>query len=318
MNDTRAEEEHIIDLTYDILTLLSFIPFGTTYGLASSYLNSVSLAKECLLVYLYKDVLLSMLLWRTFSAIEVVIDFWNGGETGKTQAIILAFGLWFAALYLTLTLTFISIYNLYMAKSNTIDPTINWLGKNEESAIKRIRSGCFLCSIGFLTVNFGMGLYPNIFYTMIPHHLSGSDLLMSNIIYRGTLILLLLVCGILNGARRLYGQTYEIQIDQIFTNLIKYIFAISIVTLVVLTIAEVCQVVDVKTSWKIYQILMSPIEMFAPFVIILRSDQLKTHSIRFIKNKLDDAFILSIYLVPAFLFIVINTTAYIILKILDV
>ena len=59
-----------------------------------------------------------MLLWRTFSAIEVVIDFWNGGETVKTQAIIIAFGLWFAALYLALTLTFISIYNLYMVKSN--------------------------------------------------------------------------------------------------------------------------------------------------------------------------------------------------------
>ena len=103
MNDTRAEEEHIIDLTYDILTLLSFIPFGTTYVLAFSYLNSVSLAKECLHVYLYKDVLLSMLLWRKFSATEVVIDFLNGGETGKIQVIIIAFGLWFAALYLALT-----------------------------------------------------------------------------------------------------------------------------------------------------------------------------------------------------------------------
>ena len=69
---------------------------------------------------------------------------------------------------------------------------------------------------------------------------------------------------------------------------------------------------------EMYQILMSPIEIFAPFVIILRSDQLKIHSIRMIKNIYDDALMLSIYLVPVFLFIAVNLIVYIISKVLNV
>lgn len=318
MNFTNTDQEHVIDSVYVLIKMLSFIPFGTAYVMSFSYLNSISLAKECLLVYLYKDVLVSMLWWRTFSAIEVIVNYLNAGETEKIPAIMISFGFWLGAMYLALILMFISIYNLYMVKSNTIDPTINWLGPDEVSAIKRIRCGCILVVIGFSAISFGLGLYPNIVYRMTPHQLSGSDLLISNILYRGTLILLLLVSGIFIAARRIYGSTHEIQIDQVFTNSIKYIFIISIITIGILTIAEACQFFDIKTSWKIYQVVMSPIEMFAPFIVILRSDQLKTHSIRFMKNKLEAAFMLSIYLVPACMFITVNSLIYVMFKVLNV
>ena len=318
MSGPFTDENHTIDLAYDILKILAFILFGTAYVLAFSYLNSISLAKECLLVPLYKDVMSSMMLYRTFSAMEVIPDFWDVEGTSKTQAIIVSFGLWFGGLYLALTLIFISIYNFYVAKSNTIDPTIDWLGKDDVSAIKRIRCGCNLGVIGFLAINFGMELYPKIFYTMIPHHSSVPNLLISNIVYRGTLILLLLVSGILIAARRIHGSTHNIQIDPVLTKSIKYIFILAVVTVGAMTITEYFQFVDIKTSRKIYNILVSPIEMFAPFVIILRSDQLKIHSIRFMKNKFDDAFMLSIYLIPTFMFIVVNLTSYITCYIVDI
>ena len=316
MNVSFTDGEPAIDMAYDILKILAFILFATAYVLAFSYLNSLCLAKECLLVHLYKDVISSMMLYRTFSAIEVILDFWNVGETSKTQAIIISFGLWFCGLYLALTLIFINIYNLYVAKSNTIDPTIEWLGKDEASAIKRIRCGCCLGVIGFLAINFGMELYPNIFYTMIPHHSPGFDLLLSNILYRGTLILLLLVSGILIAARRIYGSTHNIRIDPILTKSIKYIFVLAVVTVGAMTITEYFEFVNIKTSRRINQILVSPIEMFAPFVIILRSDQLKVHSIRLMRNKLDDAFMLSIYLIPICMFIVVNITSHIIFNLI--
>ena len=72
MNGSYTNEDHAIDLAYDILKILAFILFGTAYVLAFSYLNSLSLAKECLLVHLYKDVISSMMLYRAFSAIEEV------------------------------------------------------------------------------------------------------------------------------------------------------------------------------------------------------------------------------------------------------
>ena len=317
MNGSYTDEAHSIDLAYDILKVSAFILFGAAYVLAFSYLNSVALAKECLLVYLYKDVISSLLFYRTLSMIEVGLDFWTVGGISKVQAILLSFGVWFGGLYLALNLIFISIYNLYVAKSNTIDRTNPWLGNDEASAIKRIRCGCCLGVIGFLAINFGMELYPNVFYTMIPDPLSGSNMMISNILYRGTFIMLLLISGILIVARRFYGSTHYIQIDPVLTKSIRYIFMIAVVTIAALTITEYFQLMNIKASRKIYQILLSPIEIFAPFVIIFRSDQLKIHAIRFMKNTLDDAFMISIYLVPTFLFIVVNLTSYIISNFLN-
>ena len=74
MHYTYTDGEHVIDMLSDILKIASFILFGIAYVLALSYLNSLSLAKECLLVYLYKDVLSMMLSWRTFLAIEVILN----------------------------------------------------------------------------------------------------------------------------------------------------------------------------------------------------------------------------------------------------
>ena len=152
---------------------------------------------------------------------------------------------------------------------------------------------------------------------MIPHHSFGSALLISTILYRGTAILLLLFCGIINVVRKIYGSTHETQIDRVHTMFIKYIVIVSVVMFVTVTIAEACQFSDKRTSWEIYQVLMSPIEILAPFIIIFRSDQLKTHSIKFLKNKYDDLFMFNIYFVPAFMFIVINLSMYIIFKLVD-
>ena len=312
MNGTYTDGEHVIDMVSDILKIVSFILFGIAYALAFSYLNSLSLAKECLLVYLYKDVLSTMLSWRTFLAIEVMIDFWKVEGTSENEALLISFGLILGAMYSILILIFISIYNLYMAKTNKIDPTINWLGKDESSAIKRIRCGCSLSVIGFLAINFGLGLYPPIFHAMIPHQSSGSAWLISTILYRGTTILLLLVCGIINVVRKIYGSTHETQIDRLLTMSIKYIFIITVVIFVTLTTAEACQFSDPRTSWEIYHIVMSPIDILAPYIIIFRSDQLKTHSIRFLKNKYNDLFMFNIYFVPAFMFIAINLSMYLI------
>ena len=95
------------------------------------------------------------------------------------------------------------------------------------------------------------------------------------------------------------------------------IFVIPAIIFVTVTIAEACQFSDKRTSWEIYQVVTSPIEIFAPFIIIFRSDQLKTHSIRFLRNKYNDLFMFNIYFVPAFMFIAINLSMYIIFKLVN-
>ena len=314
MNDTLTEDAgsmyFVITLTYDILIILTLITFVPAYTLINSYFNGVSLEKECLLLHLYKDVISSLLLWRSFWVVEVIIKYWNKKTPNETQAMIVSFGLFFAGYYLALILIFISIYKLYMSKTKTVDPTIAWLGKEEALAIKKIRLGCIFVVIAFLATAFGMELYPSIYHYMMLHESSGENVQMSIILYRGTFFLLLLISGVLTVATKFYGKIDGVIADNIIPKTVKYLVVICCVSVTVSSFVESFQFYDNRTKRKIYQIFMSVIQIFAPYVLIIKSEQLKTHSIRSLKNFYDDIFMLSIYLGPIFLSIVMYSSLY--------
>ena len=207
----------------------------------------------------------------------------------------------FCVFYLCLILIFVSISKLYMAKSNTIDSPIPFLPKDEVLAMRQIRIACFLLAVGVLCTTFSVGWYPLSYYIMMQDQEEGTYL-----IYRCGILILLSISGILTVAKRYYETTTDLQIDQIIPKTIKCIFIFFLSTLACSIIAEATQLMETKKIVKISEIIRSIILIFGPFVMIYRSNQLKTHSIRIIKNTCDDFFLLSIYLVPTFTFMLIN------------
>jgi len=296
---------YILVTVSDILAIIAFITIGTGCALSLSYLNSVSLAKKCLLLYLYQDVISSCLWIRSLRMIEAVLSYYNVDGTSKTQAIAVSFGLWFGLFYLSLILIFVSISKLYMAKSNTIDAPIPFLPQNEILAIRKIRIACFLLVVGFLSTTFGVGWYPLTYHALKQDQEEGADL-----IYRLGGLLLLSISGILMIAKKYHETTTDLPIDQIIPKTIRYIFILSLSSLVGFIIGSTAQLVETKKIEKIFQIIISSILISGPVVLIYRSNQLKTHSIRIIKNKYDDFFMLNIYLVPTFSFMLINLSMY--------
>ena len=296
---------YIIDLLDNVLAIIAFIAIGTACALALSYLNSVSLAKKCLLLYLYQDVIASCLWLRSIRMIEVLLSYYNVNGTSKTQAITVSIGLWFGFLYLSLILIFVSISKLYIAKSNTIDTPIPILSQNEQLAIRQIRIACFMLAVGFLSTTFSVGWYPLIYHDMKQDQEEGTDW-----IYRCSTFVLLSISGILTVAKRYYETTTELQIDQIIPKTIKYVSILSLSALACFIITDAAQFVETKKIQKILQIIISSILFFGPIALIYRSNQLKTHSIRIIKNKYDDFFMLSIYIFPTFTFMLINFSLY--------
>ena len=314
---------HILVLVNDIIAIIAFIPIGTACALTLSYLNSISLAKKCLLLYLYQDVVSSCLWIRSLRMIEAVLSYYNVNGTSKTEAFAVSFGLWFGFLYLSLILIFVSISKLYMAKSNTIDTPIPFLSKNELLAIRQIRIACFLLVVGFLFTTFGVGWYPLTYHDMKQDREDGT-----NWIYRCSISVLLSISGVLTVAKRYYENTTDLQIDQIsdksqtqtkstllqidqiIPSTIRYFFVLSLSTSTCFIVADAAQLVETKKLEKIMQIIISLILIISLLVLIYRSNQLKKHSIRIIKNKYDDFFMLSIYLVPTFTFMLINFSLY--------
>merc|ERR1711894_66541 len=115
-----VHETEAIDTTSlvkDVLAILAFLSTLAVSLLVRSYLSSVSLAKECLLLYLYKEVASAIAWMRFVWVIEVVLANWNAFETRHLEATTISFSIWFVALYLAIVINIISFLKLYMTKT---------------------------------------------------------------------------------------------------------------------------------------------------------------------------------------------------------
>ena len=304
----------VIENANEVMTVAAFMAFGVACTSTLSYLNNVPMAKNCLLLFLYKDTILSIVWIRSIRMIEILLGYLNVRGTSKAIALTLSFGTWVGALYMGLTLILISIYKLCMAKAKMIDPKIPFHDEDEVSAIRKTRIACLLTAVGFLSTTFAMEWYPSTFYTMMPDQEPKSNLMLSNMLYRGTMLLLLTISCVFSIVEKCYNTTIEITIDRTIPKAIKYIAIQTVIVLACLSVAEAFSFAGFKNVWKIFQLIISLTLIIGPFALISRSDQLKSHSIRLFKNIYDDIFLLSIYIVPLCLFTLLIVCMFVLLE----
>ena len=234
----------------DILDIMAFIVLGSVSVLTLSYLNGVSLSKRCLILYLYKDTISSIILVRTFVTMQTPLSYLYEEGTNNILAILVSYGFSCTILYAALNLIFISINRFYTAKLNMIDPEMPMMGGDEEAAIRRVRILCCLIVIGFTTTAFGLGFYPSIFYKLTLGQEVEVSFLMSSSLYKGTVLLLISISGIITMAKRYYEANNEFLIDKMIPKAIKYISVLSVLKLTIPAIAEIADLVDGITIWK--------------------------------------------------------------------
>ena len=94
MTDLSANTTSVPDSMYPLVAgsylffaILTFLISSTLIILLFSYLNNVSLVKECVLVYLYKDVVIMFMLSNCIRLITVIVWYSNrsGLEIGTTK-----------------------------------------------------------------------------------------------------------------------------------------------------------------------------------------------------------------------------------------
>ena len=295
-----------------ILSIVVFITIGIAYILTLSYMNSVFLAKKCLLLYLYKDMISSIVWIRFLRVIQAILGYWYPEGTSEILAILVSYGTWFGILYSALILIYISIFKLYMARTNAIDPVIPFIDEDEVSAIRYIRIISSILVIGFLSTTFGLRLYPEFpIITLKPDEEIREQSMISSTMYRCFILLLLSLSGIITAAKRYYEVKTDLQIDQFIPRAIKYSVMLSLFVVIGFIISDVADLADKQMMVKISQIVISILLILGPIVMIMRSNQLKSHSFRVIKNKYDEAFMLSIYLVPTCIFVLTNVFVFI-------
>jgi len=209
-----------------------------------------------------------------------------------------------------LQVNFACAINLYMTKTMQLDPPVPW-GYDEKSAIIGIRIVCIGLVLGLTSTMYGLEVYPNLYYVFIGNDVSLLDLPKATLIYPTVIVSLLVNCTLLCIAARCYRTNNVQHIGEIIPKQIIYTFwTFMAVTGIIIFSGAFDNLLGLRNRWMLLQLLISLTQVITPAMVIFNDENLKSHSIKVVKEKLEDAFFLNIYLTPTILALIIYSTLY--------
>ena len=307
---------YVIEITHDIMVSISFLSCGAMSSLILSYLNSVSLDKECLLLYLYKDFIKAIFWNRSIWMFEVILRLIEETERNHFWSLVISFGVWGGTFYLALIVNIIFLLRLYMTKNGLIDLQLQWLGNDDSARMIRIRFACVVATTGILSITAGLEIYPELYYLLSKDSANQPDFTLSNqIVYQGVMGLFAFSAIIIHMIEKMVRSSNNLQIDATINGTTRFIWMGVFFCMGLLMFGHVAfgqPLSEHRTHWKLYPICFSVVVMVITAIIILVSKQLKTYSLRVLRNAIDDALLLRIYIIPASIFILMYSTVYMI------
>ena len=133
--------------------------------LVRSYLCNVSLAKQCILSYLYRDVLLAWMVLISIWELGILSIYWTGYGVGLDMITSKVLGFLLNCSFVTFLLLMdaIGVLTMYIIRAKTIDPWMPW-GDDESRGLKMIHAVCIGTSILFTLTMYILGIYPISYY----------------------------------------------------------------------------------------------------------------------------------------------------------
>ena len=191
---------------YALFSTLTFIISTMLIILIFSYLHNVALEKECVLVYLYKDVLINIILLNCMRLITLILCYSidNGVRMDITQAKVVSSVIIYLVIWLLLLLNVINAVKCQISVSKVVDPPMPW-GDDEHFGIRLIRLSCFVFTTAFVALTYALGVYSLLYYVLIQRDASEKVPTESTFIYFG-FILFLVITGTITG---LIAKFYE-------------------------------------------------------------------------------------------------------------
>ena len=175
------------DTHYFLISLSTIVIILATFMLLLilGYLNNVPVAKQCLLLDLYKDVVILTLVYQLslFSYLLACYLTANQMIIQPTPAKVVIYWGLMAAYQLTISLNVISIIKFLMKKDMLLDPSMPWdCGTNDEyNSINKIRLA-ILPFLALLAVMLASDVHPKMYYVAIGDYRPESKLPISTAI----------------------------------------------------------------------------------------------------------------------------------------
>jgi hypothetical protein len=311
---------------YVFFAILGFIISTTLIILIFSYLNNVSLVKECVLVYLYKDVVIMFILSNCYRLITIIIPYSHPSGLGISPTIARAIS--FAPiLLLVLLLLFINTINVvkcYILKSKVLDPPMPW-GDDDVLGINTLRLAYSIFTIVLGSVMYVLGLHPKVplYYVLVEHHLTEPHFPEHSYILAGLCVALCITSTITGVVAKVYEEANKQLLGEIIAQQINYslvIFPTILVMLLILTVylVDVFEVFTFMNLLEIMYVVVSLLYIIAPTFVFYKVHPVRSHAVKLLKNKWEDAFILKIYVTPVLITVIMYPSLFILYQLLDI
>ena len=280
------------------------------------FLHNSSPVKECVLLYLHKDLLVMLASLRSLWFLKIILtDEESGmGEYLATALVFCSWSMFFTVLALT---NLISALKFYIIRTMVLDPPMPW-GADEKLGMACIRIILGLIAVGYPSILFGIGLYPMYYYSLTKENADFVDANLIRWLYLGPNTPLIVSFCIFSLGARICKNTAKEQINDMIPQQMTYFSWSFVIALSIVICSVLSGSIPSILQWGILQLLISIIQLIIPMSVILNNEQLKTYSTTFIKNRLDDVFFFNIYIIPPGLTILIYGTLHIVYKVFGV
>ena len=312
-----------ISSSYRVVTSLHLIFAAISVVISNSflfiildYLNNLALAKECILLFLYKDL---MKLGMTINSLEMLsfilsysIENWM--EIQLIGAKLMSLMTWSIFGMLLLLMNIVSALHLYINKANVLDPPMPW-GHDDKRGIQYIRGIYTTLTLTFTLPMHGIGLYPKIYYWIISQGPHNEPEMV--IIYPIVLTSLIFTSSVTSLLAKFYKTSSLPLADTALPQQINYIYTVLFMSLTVSVLLRLFDVVDSSDIWMLWQFNVDIVQIVTPLIIILRTKQLRDYTYGFIKSTYEDLFFRQIYLTPVVICLFMYSTLCVTYKLFD-
>lgn len=301
-----------------VISVSLTLVLNTLLCLIFAYLHSVNLAKECLLLRLYKEFILVLVSCSGLINVLSIGMYKYGYPMHWIPATIITVCLRIGTINLLLLANIVQFLKYRMNKEKMLDPPMPW-GDDEHRGIIRIRVFCWGLSTGFVITMYVVGLH-----TATYHLLIGKDYDQSiPIIHSGLNICLLSTCFFFIIGENYFRKKNDAQaFDPVVSRRLKYLILGFVLTSLITAICNISvhAMSNSPRLWikkRVFNILLI-VEIVMAMYTILNADQLKSYIFKLMTDIYERAFFLNIYLVPSFLFILIHGCLYIVYQLFDI
>ena len=285
-----------------------------------NYLGNLGLAKDCLLLYLYKDLMKLAISMNCLSEISVALAYTLGDVAGTSATVTKVFS-FMGCHILLLMLLLMNIgcaLKLYQRKTNILDPPMPW-GDDDDRGIRWIRLIATFVSLILTSTMFGLGIYPTSYYWFSRQKIpSLSKESMSFYVFPMILIVLIFTSIITALTGKFYKRKIPRPPDSNIPHQIDYFHMTFCFMLFLMVLLGESQIFSSNHTWNIWKIYLIVIQVAIPVLTVLKENQLRRYAYNLLKSKLEGLFFYQIYVTPTLVCLLMNITLYFIYDVFSI